>query len=159
MKKISLTLMGFTLLALSSFSQMKENGKIYITHPNIDAVNKSTEAYLKKDATANMQYFSDTAKAWMSGMEKPIPIKEAMNMWMSDHEKYDSLKMTPFGYPDYLEYDKDNAKVVQSWWTWSGKSKKTGETIKVPLVQFDFFDKEGKITFEGIYGDFSKMEK
>ncbi len=92
-------------------------------------------------------------------MEKPIPIKVAMNMWMSDHEKYDSLKMTPYGYPDYLEYDKDNAKVVQSWWTWSGKSKKTGETTTIPVVQFDFFDKEGKITFEGIYGDFSKMEK
>ncbi len=72
-------------------------------------------------------------------MEKPIPIKEAMNMWMSDHEKYDSLKMTPYGYPDYLEYDKDNAKVVQSWWTWSGKSKKTGETTTIPVVQFDFF--------------------
>ena len=81
--------MGSILLALSSFSQIKENGKIYITHPNIDAVNNSTQAYLKKDVTGNLKYFSDTAKAWMSGMEKPIPIKEAMNMWMSDHEKYD----------------------------------------------------------------------
>ena len=159
MKRISLTVMSFTLLALSSFSHMKENGKIYITHPNIDAVVASNEAYLHKDAAANMQHFSDTAKVWMSGMEKPIGIKEAMPMFMSDHDKYDSIKLTPYGYPDYLEYDKDNAKVVQSWWTWSGKSKKTGELVKIPVVQFDFFDNAGKITFEGIYGDFSKMKK
>ena len=158
MKKISLTVMAFTLLAINSFAQ-KENGKIYITHPNITAVLAANEAYLHKDAAANLQYFSDTAKIWMSGMEKPIGIKEAMPMFMSDHDRYDSIKLTQQGYPDYLEYTKDNVRVVQSWWIWSGKSKKTGEAIKIPVVQFDNFDKAGKITFEGIYGDFSKMEK
>ena len=62
MKKISLTVVGYTLLALNSFSQMKENGKIYITHPNINAVLAANEAYLHKDVAANQQYFSDTAK-------------------------------------------------------------------------------------------------
>ena len=47
---------------------------------------------------------------------------------------------------------------VQSWWTWSGKSKKTGEVLKVPMVVFDAFNTDGKIVNEGIYGDFSKME-
>ena len=159
MKKISLTVIAFTLLILSSFSQIKENGKIYITHPNINAVLASNQAYLHNDASANMKYFSDTAKVWMSGMEKPIGIKEAMPMFMSDHEKYDSIQLIQQGYPDYLEYTKNNEKAVQSWWTWSGKSKKTGETTKIPVVQFDNFDKDGKITFESIYGDFSKMEK
>jgi len=159
MKKISLTVIAFTLLILSSFSQIKENGKIYITHPNINAVLASNQAYLHKDASANMKYFSDTAKVWMSGMEKPIGIKEAMPMFMSDHEKYDSIQLIQQGYPDYLEYTKNNEKAVQSWWTWSGKSKKTGETTKIPVVQFDMFNKDGKIIFESIYGDFSKMEK
>ncbi len=159
MKKISLTLMGLTLILFSSFSQTKLNGKVYINHPYIDAVNKATDTYLKKDAAANMQYFADTAKVWMSGMEKPIAIKEALPMFMSDHDKYDSIQLKPNGYPDYIEYDKNNEKVVQSWWTWSGKSKKTGETTKIPVVQFDAFNKNGKITFESIYGDFSKMEK
>ena len=158
MKKISLAL-ALHLVALGSFSQIKENGTIYITHPNIDAVNNSTKAYLANNATENMKYYSDTAKVWMSGMQKPIPIKEGMAMWMSDHSKYDSIKLTPNGYPDYLEYTKDDQKVVQSWWTWSGKSKKTGQTTKVPVVQFDDFNKDGKITFESIYGDFSKMEQ
>jgi hypothetical protein len=143
----------------ASLSEIKENGKIYINHPNIDAVNQATKAYLNNDATGNMKYFSDTAKVWMSGMDAPIPIKEGMAMWMSDHAKYDSITLTQQGYPDYLEYTKDNQKIVQSWWTWSGKSKNSGKTTKIPLVQFDIFSNDGKITFESIYGDFSKMEK
>ncbi len=48
---------------------------------------------------------------------------------------------------------------VQSWWTWVGKSKKTGEVVKIPMVIFDDFNKDGKIIRELIYGDFSKMVK
>lgn len=157
MKKNILTIAGLFLFGISSFSQQK-NGTIYIKHPNIDAVLKSNESYLRRDSVTNMRFYSDTAKVWVSGMEKPISIKEAVPMFMSDHDYYDSIKLIPNGYPDYLEYDKDNSKVVQSWWTWSGKSKKTGETVKIPVVQFDDF-KNGKIVFESIYGDFSKMKK
>ena len=35
----------------------------------------------------------------------------------------------------------------------------TGETIKIDFVQFDDFNKAGKIEREIIYGDFSKMVK
>ena len=158
MKKNILTIVSLFLFGINSFSQEK-NGTIYITHPNIDAVNKTNETYLQKDEAGSIKFFSDTAKAWVSGMEKPIPIKEAAKMWMSDFDYYDSIKLKPNGYPDYLEYDKDNSKVVQSWWTWSGKSKKTGEIVKIPVVQFDDFNKDGKIVFESLYGDFSKMKK
>ena len=58
-----------------------------------------------------------------------------------------------------MAFDKDNAKVVQSWWVWSGKSKKSGKVMSVPMVQFDFFNKDGKITAESIYGDFSEEFK
>ena len=62
-------------------------------------------------------------------------------------------------YPDYLHYVKEDVRYVQSWWTWSGKSKKTGEIVTIAYVQFDKFDAAGKIINEGIYGDFSKMVK
>ena len=117
------------------------------------------EAYLKKDDAANMKIYADTAKVWVSGLPKSISIQEAIKMWNSDFDYYDSITVTPVGYPDYLEYVKDGAKVVQSWWKWSGKSKKTGETIKIDFVQFDDFNKAGKIEREIIYGDFSKMVK
>src|SRR6266480_4904797 len=99
MKKNILTIAGLFLFGITSFSQQK-NGIIYIKHPNIDAVLKSNESYLRRDPVTNMQFFSDTAKVWVSGLEKPIGIKEAMPMFMSDHDYYDSIKLTPNGYPD-----------------------------------------------------------
>ncbi len=149
----------FFLFGITAFCQQEENGTIYIKHPYIDVVNKSVKAYEAKDLAALKNMYSDTAKWWASGMEKFIPIADAMKIWMSDFDKYDDIKQAEFGYPDYLHYKKDNSMVVQSWWTWSAKSKKTGEVLKVPMVVFDDFNADGKIIREYMYGDFSKMEQ
>jgi hypothetical protein len=158
MKKVILTAALF-LLGVAAFCQQDENGTIYIKHPYIDVVLKATKAYLAKDMASLKSIYSDTAKWWSSGMKDMVPIADAMKMWMTDFDYYDDINQTAQGYPDYLEYKKDNAKYVQSWWTWSGKSKKTGEVLKIPMVVFDEFNNDGKIVREGIYGDFSKMVK
>jgi hypothetical protein len=157
MKKILLSSTLF-LLVLSAFSQEKRNGDIYIEHPYINIVNNSVKAYLDKDIAANSKFFSDTARFWASGMLKRIPIAEALKHWAADFDFYDSISLAKVGYPDYLAYKDQDAKIVQSWWTWKGKSKKTGEVLSIACVQFDDFNKDGKIVFESIYGDFSKME-
>ncbi len=157
MRKIILSI-SFILMVAVCFSQEEKNGTIYIKHPYIDVVNKSMKAYLDKDAAANSAIFADTARFWSSGMTKAIPIAEAIKMWKSDFDNFDSITVKTVGYPDYLAYKDQDAKIVQSWWTWSGKSKKTGELVKIPFVQFDDFNKDGKIGFESIYGDFSKMK-
>ncbi len=159
MKQIILS-MSLFLFGINVFSQaMKENGTIYINHPYIDVINNSLTYYMAKDDAANLKIYADTAKWWVSGMVKPIGIKEAVKMWDTDFDYYDSIKIKPVGYPDYLHYVDQDAKVVQSWWKWSGKSKKTKEWVKVDYVQFDNFNKDGKIDFESIYGDWSKMVK
>jgi hypothetical protein len=158
MRKIILFI-SLILVAIACFSQEEKNGTIYIKHPYIDIVNKSAKAYLDKDVAANSAIFADTARFWASGMTKSMPIADAIKMWASDFDNYDSIDVKTFGYPDYLAYKDQDAKVVQSWWTWIGKSKKTGEVIKIRFVQFDDFNKDGKIGFESIYGDFSKMTK
>ena len=103
--------------------------------------------------------YSDTARWWVSGLEKFIPIADAFKSWKSDFDFYNDIKQVQVGYPDFLHYKKENAMIVQSWWNWTGKSKKTGEELKVPMVIFDEFNSAGKIVNEYIYGDFSKMEK
>jgi len=158
MRKIFLTSFLFGLV-LTAFSQPKENGKIYMTHPYIDAVNKSMNAYLANDIKTTATFFADTATVWISGMDKFIPVAEAMKIFASDFEYYKDIKLTSVGYPDFLHYIDQDQQYVQSWWTWSGVSKKTGETLKIDLVQFDKFNKDGKISSEMIYGDFSKMVK
>ena len=122
-------------------------------------MNKSVQAYLAKDVATNRTIFSDTARFWSSGMTKPVPIADAFKMWVSDFDYYDSIKVKVVGYPDYLAYKDQDAKVVQSWWTWYGKSKKTATVVRIDFVEFDIFNKNGKIDFESIYGDFSKMVK
>ncbi len=158
MRKIILTSSLF-LIVLACFSQEEKNGTIYIKHPYIEIVNKSQKAYMEKDVATNSKLFSDTAKFWVSGMGKPIPIANAFKNWTADFDYYDSIRMKRVGYPDYLAYIDQDTKVVQSWWTWFGKSKKTGATLRIDFVQFDDFAKDGKIDFESLYGDFSQMGK
>lgn len=158
MRKIIVTT-GFFLLGIAAFCQQEENGTIYIKHPYIDAVNQAGKAYEAKDVATLKKIYSDTARFWSSGMEKFVPIADAMKMWMSDFDHFDSIAQKQFGYPDYLRYKKDDGSTVQSWWTWIGKSKKTGEIVKIPMVIFDDFNKDGKIEREYIYGDFSKLKQ
>jgi hypothetical protein len=156
MRQIILTI-SLLQLAFTGFAQEERNGDIYNKHPYIEVVNKSVKAYLERDIATNTKIFADTAKFWVTGMSKPIPITEAFKMWSGDFNYFDSIKLKVVGYPDYLAYKDGDAKIVQSWWTWYGKSKKSGETIRVDFVQFDSFNKEGKIDFESLYGNFDKM--
>jgi len=156
MKKIILSSVLF-LISISAFCQQQENGIIYIKHPYIEVVNQANRDYVAQNFSTIKNYFADTARWWVSGLEDFIPIADAVNLWKNDFEHFDNINQTQFGYPDFLHYKKANSMVVQSWWTWTGKSKKTGEVLKIPMVQFDEFNKDGKIVREYIFGDFSKM--
>ncbi|CAN5307267.1 hypothetical protein BH09BAC2_BH09BAC2_05250 [soil metagenome] len=159
MKKILLSAL-VVFFAVICFGQTeKKNGTIYINHPYIDVVNNSMKAYLNRDIPTNMSLFADTATVWLSSMKKPMPIADALKDWATDGNFYSDIKVTPIGYPDYLHYNDMDQKYVQSWWRWSGKSKKTGQEVVIEFVQFDKFNKAGKIENEAIYGDFSKMVK
>ena len=159
MRKVILSALLF-VICLAAFSQKEEeNGTIYISHPYIDVVNNSMKAYLDKDIAANTAIFADTATVWFSGLEKPLPVKDVLKEWATDHDYYSDIKVSKVGYPDYLHYKDKDQKYVQSWWQWSGKSKKTGEVLKIDFVQFDRFNSAGKIENEALYGDFSKMVK
>lgn len=158
MKRIILLTTALFLFTITAFCQEEEtNGTIYIRHSYIDVVNNANKDYVANDITAAKNYYSDTAKWWISGMEKFIPIADAMKIWQNDFKYFDNISQVSLGYPDYLHYKKEDAKVVQSWWNWSGTSKKTGKVIKVPMVMFDEFNNDGKIVREYIYGDFSKV--
>ncbi len=158
MERIFLFL-GMVFVSLTAFCQQETNGTIYIKHPYIDIVNQAAVAYEMHDAGTLKGLYSDTAKFWISGMKKFIPINEAISSWMEDGKYFDSLMQTKQGYPDYLHYKDQDAKVVQSWWRLSGVSKATGKKVVVMMVMFDDFNADGKIVRESIYGDFSEWVK
>ena len=159
MKKALFTAVLF-LVGITAFCQSEEtNGTIYIKHPYIDVVMKANNDYVNNDFSTVKNYYADTAKWWISGMDEFIPIADAVEMWKSDFEKFDSVKQTQVGYPDYFHYTKDDAKIVESYWIWSGISKKTGKSLKTQMVMFDEFNNDGKIVREYIIGDFSRMNE
>ena len=159
MKKIILLTATLFFFAITAFCQQDEsNGTIYIKHPYIEVVLNANKDYVANNFSTINNYYSDTARWWSSGMEKFIPIADAEKMWKSDFDKFDNIQQEQVGYPDYLHYKKENAMIVQSWWNWTAKSKKTGDQIKIPMVMFDEFNADGKIVREYIYGDFSKMQ-
>ena len=157
MKKLMITAALF-LLGMAAYCQQEVNGTIYIKHPYIDVINNAVKAYTAGNFTALKMNYSDTATFWQPGMAKFAPMADAFTAWTKDQSYFTDLSMTPVGYPDYLQYKKEDAKIVQSWWNWSVKSKKSGEVIKIPMVMFDEFNAAGKIVRQYIYGDFSKVQ-
>jgi hypothetical protein len=159
MKK-TLSTIALSLIVMLSFAQTeKKNGTIYVNHPNIEVVNNTVKGYVTQNVDLWSSCYADTAKFWISGMDikKRISKKENLSMLNTDHKFFNDIKVKRFGYPDYLAYDQGNDKVVQSWWTWTGTSKKTGKELVITFVVFDWFNKDGKIVQEGTFGDFSKQ--
>lgn len=146
------------LMGIAAFAQEETNGTIYIQHPYIEVVNNAVNNYMAGDYTALQKNYADSAMYWQPGMEKFAPISDAVKGWTKDQDYLTDIKMTTVGYPDFLHYKKEDVKVVQSWWTWSAKSKKSGEVIEVPMVMFDEFNDDGKIVRQYVYGDFSKAQ-
>ena len=154
MKKMLLTCSMLVFVLLTFAQTEKSNGTIYINHPNIDVVNKMMKAYETQNMDLYKSCYSDTVKFFVPGSDKFDNLKKNVSVQNVDFKYFNNISMKPVGYPDYLHYKKDDSKTVQSWWTWSGTSKKTG---KVTFVIFDDFNTSGKIISETSYGDFTKQ--
>lgn len=157
MKKFILTASLVIFVAMIAFCQKEEkNGTTYIKHPYIDVVMKTMDNYRQNKNSMSNMYYADTAKFWESGMDKPISMMDASKALDQHFMDFDNIMVKQVGYPDYLHYIDQDSKIVQSWWTWSGKSKKTGEVVNIDFVMFNMFNKAGKIVFESLYGNFPK---
>ena len=62
------------------------------------------------------------------------------------------------GYPDYLEYEMGNAKIVQSWWTARMTRKSDSKKVELPLMFVHNFNDDGEITFEMGYYTTTSMQ-
>ena len=147
----------FTLLACSAFAQtMQKNGMIYKEHPNITAVNNSVDLFLKQDWDGLSKLYADTAKFYDPSSPKAMSLADEKKGWVGIYNDWDQVSVTKQGYPDGLQYDKDPF-TVQSWWTVSVVNKKTKKAAKFYMVQFDTFNKDGKIDSEVSYYDQTKL--
>ena len=60
-------------------------------------------------------------------------------------EKFEINSIDAVGYPDYLEYDMNNSKVVQSWWKFRLTRKSDKKKLVIPAMYLHDFNDEGKI--------------
>ncbi|WP_114940014.1 nuclear transport factor 2 family protein [Mucilaginibacter endophyticus] len=151
MKNLLIVLL--VLLAGGTWAQApKKNGIIYKEHPYITIVNKSNDLFIKQDWAGLAKLYADTAIFYDPTSTKKISFAEEKKAWAAIAKDWGDIKIVKVGYPDGLQYDKDPF-TVQSWWTITTVNKKTKKTAKFHLVQFDEFNKAGKIAVEIAYYD------
>jgi hypothetical protein len=151
MKKLLIAV--FTLFACSVFAQgPQKNGTIYKEHPYITIVNNSNDLFLKQDWDGMAKVYADTAKFYDPSSEKGISLADEKKGWADIYNGWEQISVTKQGYPDGLQYDKDPF-TVQSWWVIKAVNKKTKKAVKVYMVMFDEFNKDGKIGREISYYD------
>ena len=123
----------------------RENGKIYKNHENINTVRKLQYAFANGDVDKAFDFFHENAVF--------IDINESKNMNQEEIRARDEKMLAGWnitgldesGYPDYLEYDWRDSKVVQSWWRFRLTRASDGKKVVVPVLFMDDFDDDGKI--------------
>ncbi len=136
----------------NSYSDRK-NGVIYNNHDNINTVRKAMGAFENGDFETAYGFFDEDCR--FNSLE--LPDGETMSldelkernkrMW----EIYDFNSIDVVGYPDYLEYDLRDGKVVQSWWKFRMTRKSDSKKFVVPAFYLHDFNDEGKIISSSAY--------
>jgi ketosteroid isomerase-like protein len=131
----------------------RTNGTIYNQHENINTVRKMMAALEHGDADKGFSYFTEEAKFTNLDMAdgESATLAQEKEGFLGMLENWTIESIDVVGYPDYLEYELGNAKVVQSWWSARMTRKSDGKKVKLPLMMTHNFNDDGKITREAGY--------
>lgn len=142
-------------------STMRKNGTIYNSHDNINTVRKLMGALENNDVETAYSYYSDNAQ--FSNINKPdgesSTKEEDKANFVGMMKEYAIEGIDEVGYPDYLEYEISNSKVVMSWWNMRIQRKSDKKTVTLPAMYIHFFNDEGKIVNEMGYYSMKLFEE
>ena len=144
----------------ASFADRK-NGEIYNHHENINSVRKMIHAFENKDLDKAYSFYDEKA---MFSDENSLDINKQFTLLeqkANDKKFLDSFEITSIdqtGYPDYLHYEMDDARVVMSWWNYRLIRKSDKKAIVLPVFFIDNFDDKGKIISENAYYNGKALE-
>lgn len=131
----------------------RTNGTIYNNHDNINTVRLVVGALENGDADKAFSYFTENATFtnldMADGESNTLAQEKAGFLDMLKNWTIESIDVQ--GYPDYLEYEMGNAKVVQSWWIIRMARKSDGKKVKLPVMLIHDFNDEGMIIREAGY--------
>lgn len=138
----------------------RTNGTIYNNHEYINKVRRMVAAFENNDLDTAYSFFAENAR--FSNINMPDgetnTIAEDREHFKQMMELYDLKSIDVSGYPDYMEYELDNAKVVYSWWTIRLVRKKDKKEIVLPAHYSHRFNDEGMIINERGYYSYSLLE-
>ncbi|MBG6109667.1 hypothetical protein H4V97_003019 [Flavobacterium sp. CG_23.5] len=140
----------------------RKNGTIYNHHDYINKIRLMIRAFENKDFAKAYSFYDK--KAQFRNINMPIDAKSMTLDQMKDSDKkmMDEFEITSIdvvGYPDYLNYEMGNSKVVQSWWNMRMTRKSDKKNVVVPILFIDTFNDEGMIVDEMAYFSDSLMSK
>ena len=145
----------FVLFFSFSFSQKKNNGKLYIEHPAMDVVEQFNEAFVSGDLETMKSLVSDDFRWYTLSMREPGTLQQLLNRsnYLSKNVVNFDIKHYGGAYPDALEYKKDDILEVMTYTWMSGYDRNTGVELDMPrYVNFRMND-EGKIRSMNVMDD------
>lgn len=138
----------------------RTNGTIYNNHEYINIVRRMMGAFENNDPDTGYSFFAENAR--FSNINMPIDefntIAEDKENYSKMLKTYDIVSFDVRGYPDYMEYELGNAKVVYSWWNIRLVRKTDKKEFVIPAHYSHRFNDEGKIIAETGYYSFVHLE-
>ena len=129
----------------------RKNGDIYMNHENINTVRKVMYSFLNGDAEKAYSFFDENAVIDDINEPEILTFEQGKERDKVMFAEWSLDAIDESGYPDYLEYDWRQSKVVQSWWNFRMTNNKTGKKIVLKVFILDDFNDEGKIIKRNVY--------
>jgi len=139
----------------------RKNGTLYNEHENINTVRKMVRAMEHGDLEKSFSFFTEKARFRNLDMKEDEfnTVAQEKENFQKMSEVWDIESIDVVGYPDYLEYELSDTRVVQSWWNLRLKRKSDNKRVKIPVLLMHRFDEDGKIFNEmGYYTASTLME-
>ena len=135
-----------------------KNGVIYMNHENINSVRKLQYAYANGDVEKAMSFFHENASFNDINESSVMNQEQILERDGKIFAGWDLDSLDEVGYPDYLEYDWRESKVVTSWWNFRMIRKSDGKKVTLPVHFSDRFDNDGKIVWRTSYWNKSLLD-
>ena len=161
--KIQTMITYFNALPFNESSRslsVRENGKLYDQHEYINKVRMVMQAYANHDLETLYSFYDEDARISNIHMDagESISLEESKEGDKKFFEQFEVNSMDVRGYPDYLNYERRDGKVVQSWWTIKLTRKSDNQKLEVPIFFLHDFNDEGMIVSESAYFSVKRLE-
>lgn len=148
------------LFVVTSFSQKKKNGNIYVDHPAIEVIEKLYVAMNSNDTIALSNLIADNFRGvagdQMNKDAEPQTKAEFIQQVNNNHSisKYYNIRKTSNSYPDAVEYKDENfagVTWVYCWEYFTAVGGTTGIDYSQPRHTQYVVNKDNKIAFARFY--------